>query len=33
MQWIYNIDMREIKYLLADFIDEFNRGDIKKKYD
>lgn len=23
--------MKEIKYLIADFIDEFNRGDINKK--
>jgi hypothetical protein len=28
---IYNINMDEIKYLLADFIDEFNRADMAKK--
>ena len=28
---VYNIHMEEIKYLIADFIDEFNRADIHKK--
>ena len=28
---IYNINMDEIKYLLADFIDEFKRADMAKK--